>query len=365
MQPPRINFYSDLIPKEPEYSINSLIDWLVSKTFLPFSSVLNLSKLPQESDSHMNELELGEIKMILIEYLSKEIDSEKSILISCKLFLVWYREFDPQTLQIPKLETDQMETVFLIKNAISQAKKLKENFGNHLDSLFSRKFGDSQPSEKMKLPNSVVPQKYIDSIEVSEMKSFPISLVKKIETLFKQGRKSICNYNQFEDIPVIYLVRDQENIHSGWFKIAYQFELGRMVTPREMLQCVNSLIAYLIQCHGFLKNIISIPDGDEKKCFMENSQENLMNWIEKIFFGTEIGMPIFGKVEKIDEPLVRSRFSDIQISLIYYFSSPRSISFFPEFLLVLLVLGSKIATILNGFIILVMITHLKKLWNTC
>jgi hypothetical protein len=321
----QMSSFPDIIPKEMEDSVNEFIDWFIPKTLLPFSSILEIQRAFQEKHS-INKLELGKVQMILIEYLSKKIDEEKAIFAASNILSIWYKECKPQTSKISKSEYESWNSDLLINNTISKAPELKVKIENLLESLFFMNFGDFHPStENIKLPKSMIPTRYITSIEAIELENS--SMVRKIESFVKMDLNSLHNYKYFEDIPV-YLVVDKDNLHSGWVKIAHR--ISEAPKPEHMLHRVYSLIYYLISCHSLLKKAISISDGDERNYFLEETQTNFMRWIENICLEPEWSMPLFGKIEKIDKTLNKYKFGDIQISLIYYFSFARSYRMLPK-----------------------------------
>jgi hypothetical protein len=75
---------------------------------------------------------------------------------------------------------------------------------------------------------------------------------------------------------------------------------------------------------------ISKEYGTNMSDFLEESQKHFINWIQKELFEPEESLPVFGKVGKVDKPYDKSKFGDIQLVFIKYFSTRRGFYILPN-----------------------------------
>jgi hypothetical protein len=320
----QMKFFPHLSPEEEKYSNTALVDWLLSKTSSSHSTIPTDQRLPERHNA-MRESALNEVAIIITEYLSKEPVQEKSISTSSKLLLIWYQEHKSHILQPLDQKSYEEYLGFLIKNATLQARKMKEKFENLVGSPVPMKFGCFQPSREIKLPAHMMPEKYVDHIKGIDMEGIP--LLERIKKFHKTEIRAWKILFHFDDIPV-YLVVDKNNPKSGWLRISWRMQ--KRTQPQKVTQKLNSLIGSLIQCHTSLKKVAHIQEGDNKILFLEETQKEFIDWIEKILFTPDEGMPLLGKINKINRPLNRTQFGDIQIAVIYYLSYPRSYKMLPK-----------------------------------
>ncbi|KAA1078572.1 hypothetical protein PGT21_020198 [Puccinia graminis f. sp. tritici] len=308
---------------------NQIIEWLLIETFFPTSS-LPVFGLIQKPDFPRDQNTFGEVQKSILRFLSKPTsDIESCISTACLLLLEWFKKFNSPIfeflIQVSKNSPFSFLSKDLLMKAIYTKMKFREEVKRSVETSF--KIRDFLLLRSEDLPQEILPGNY--SHEITGLKGTAEEILQKIEEFNESIPRNRDSTRIFQNLPILLFsnTKYQKDSSSPILEsIKITNECLGSIRIAKLLARAKNLLLYLDFFHRLLSQHISERFALKRFDLLHKNEAEggFMEWFKSELFNPKGSLPVFGKVKEVNLPLDRTKFGELQILVINYFSNPGS-----------------------------------------